>query len=127
MTANSTPCSDKHTLPAIKQSLFDSPSSSSPSIKPKAKKNEDEENGGKQMSLDDVYALIQDMKVDIQNKYQMIDEKVEAMAKNLQEKIANLESKAMEAMKEKVKNESDKMKSKIEADLNESITSWNKQ
>lgn len=64
MTANSTPCSDKHTLPATKQSLFDSPASSSPSIKPKAKKNK-EGNGGKQMLLDDVYAPIQEMKVDI--------------------------------------------------------------
>jgi len=74
----------------------------------------------KQISLDDIYAVIQDVKVDIQNNYQMIEEKVEAVEKNLQEKLANLESKMMEKMREKVKNECD-MKSKIETDLNDSI------
>jgi len=76
--ALSTPHSAKCTLPATKRSLVDRPASSSPNVKPKAKRNKEEENRGKQISVDDIYALIQDMKVYMQiMKYQMIEEKVD--------------------------------------------------
>ena len=70
--ALSTPHSVRGTLLATKRSLVDSPASSSPNVKPKAKRNKEEEYRGKPISLDDIYALIQDMK-----EYQMIEEKVD--------------------------------------------------
>jgi len=57
----------------------------SPNIKPKPKKKKEKENRDLQISLNDIYALIKDMKIDIQSKYQMIQEKVEAMEKSLLE------------------------------------------
>ena len=44
----------KCTLPATKRSLVDSPALSSPNVKPKANRNKEEENRGKQISLDDM-------------------------------------------------------------------------
>ena len=58
--ALSTPHSTKRTLPATKRSLVDNPASSSPNVKPKANRNKEEENRGKQISLDDMmYAKLE--------------------------------------------------------------------
>ena len=52
--ALSTPHSTKRTLPTTKRSLVDNPASPSPNVKPKANRNKEEENRGKQISLDDM-------------------------------------------------------------------------
>ena len=58
-----------------------------------------------QVSLSDIYALINDMQLDIETKYDLIEEKVEALEKNRQEKFATFEKKMTEKMKVNIKKE----------------------
>ena len=68
MVAECTPRCVQSTIPAPKRIYTGRPASVSPSVKPKLKKTKAEENRGNQESLNDIYALIKDIKVDIQNK-----------------------------------------------------------
>ena len=52
----------------------------------------------------------------------MIEEKVDTMEKNLQDKLSNLEKRMTEMMKEEVRNECGKVKEKLEEDFNHSMT-----
>ena len=56
-----------------------------------------------QVSLSDIYALINDMQLDIETKYDLIKEKVDALEKNRQEKFATFEKKMTEKMKVNIK------------------------
>ena len=56
-----------------------------------------------QVSLSDIYALINDMQLDIETKYDLIEEKVDALEKNRQEKFATFEKKMTEKMKVNIK------------------------
>ena len=47
-------------MPVTKGIHTDSPASLSLTVKPKAKKNEEEENGDQQILLNDIYALIKE-------------------------------------------------------------------
>ena len=69
-----------------------------------------------QVSLNDIYALINDMQLDIETKYDLIEEKVDALEKNRQEKFATFEKKMTEKMKVNIKKECENFKENIEAE-----------
>ena len=120
--AVSTPRCAQRTIPATKRLHSDSPASLSPNIKPKSKRNKEEERKDQEISLNDIFALIKEMQADIKTKYQVIEEKVDTMEKNLQDKLSNLEKRMTEKMKEEVRNECGKVKEKLEEDFNHSMT-----
>ena len=69
-----------------------------------------------QVSLNNIYALINDMQLDIETKHDLIEEKVDALEKNRQEKFATLEKKMTEKMKVNIKKECENFKENIEAE-----------
>ena len=56
-----------------------------------------------QVSLNNIYAPINDMQLDIETKHDLIEEKVDALEKNRQEKFATFEKKMTEKMKVNIK------------------------
>ena len=57
----------KRYLPTTKRTYSDSLASNSPSVRPKSKRNKEEEKEEHKILLEDIYALINEMKTDNRN------------------------------------------------------------
>ena len=69
-----------------------------------------------EVSLSGIYALVNDMQLDFEAKYDLIEEKVDALEKNRQEKFATFEKKMTEKMKVNIEKECENFKENIEAE-----------
>lgn len=113
MAAISTPPRGQRNTSAIKRMHASSPLLETPNSKSKVKKNKTKETEEENISLQDVYNLIKEMRVDMDKKYSAIESKVEALEKQM--------STVEEKLTKKIIQETEKAKKSIEEDVNASF------
>ena len=97
-----------------KRSLPDSPTTTTPSRIPKKKKNQNNEiSEEKDISLRDIYEIINALKVDIQDKHDILEERMSSLEKRLTDKFSKLADDVKKQVQDEIKIEKEKMEEDI--------------